>query len=208
MNKKYSVFGSYEMGIAIVGGFTAAFAIVLFTRMFSPVICERAASKLQSQFMIICNEAVLDYIESENIDYTDIINIERSQSGEIQAMNTNMAAVNRLKSEIAVCIQKQIDKIEDVSVKFPSNGFFGFGGGINIPVKLISVGTLETDLNSSFEAAGINQTRIYITITVKTGGKLLLAGEGRSVTVKTQVPVAQTVIVGDVPSAYLDVKKQ
>lgn len=200
-------FWSYETGIAVVGGLTMAFAVVLAIRMLSPVICERAVSKLQSDFTRICNQAVLDYMDEGNIGYGDIIKIERGQSGEIEAMDTDIAALNRMKSQIAVSVQKEIDKIETVRVKFPSNGFFGFGGGFNIPVSLIAVGVLETDYDASFEAAGINQTRLSVTLTFKTGGKLLLAGEGRTANIETTVPVAQTVIVGDVPNTYLNVDK-
>lgn len=200
-------FVGYETGIAIVGGLTVAFAIVLAVRMFSPVICERAGSQLQSDITVICNEAVLDYIDSSNLKYTDIISIERSADGNIRAMNTEIANVNRMKSGILLDIQRKIDEIEEIGVTFPINGFFGFGGGIEIPVKLISVECVEAELEPAFESVGINQTRLDITLKVKASGKLLLAGQDTEVEVATDVPIAQTIIVGDVPDTYLNVEK-
>lgn len=208
MRSKHSPLGNYELGIAIVGGLTAAFAIVFFVRMVSPVICEKAVSKLQSRFTVICNEAVMDYIKSNDIKYDDLVNIQRGDDGSVQAMNTDMSAVNHMKSSLSLTVQKELDKMDSVTVKFPSNGFFGLDGGIDIPVQVIYVSALETEINSSFEAVGINQTRLYITVTLKTKGKLLLCGEGETVSIKTAVPISQTVIVGDVPTTYLNVKKQ
>ncbi len=208
MKKRYRKFGSYEIGVGIIGGLTIAFGIVLFIRMLSPAICDKALSKLQGEFNIICNETVLSYIESENIGYRDIINIERNDNGEITAMNTDMNAVNKMKSSISLNIQEKLDKLEGISVKFPTNGFFGLGGGIDIPVELVLISNLKTDIASSFESMGINQTRLYITVTIQTEGKLLLAGEGQNVKIKTRVPISQTVIVGDVPGTYVNVDKQ
>lgn len=208
MRSKHSPLGNYEMGIAIVGGLTAAFAIVFFIRMVSPVICEKAVSKLQSRFTVICNEAVMEYIKTNDIKYDDLVDIQRGDDGRVQAMNTNMRAVNDMKSSLSLAVQKELDKMDSVTVKFPSNGFFGLDGGIDIPVQVIYVSALETKLNSTFEAVGINQTRLYITVTLKIDGKLLLCGDGETVSIKTAVPISQTVIVGDVPGTYLNVKKQ
>ena len=200
-------FVGYETGIAIVGGLTIAFAIVLAVRMFSPVICERAGSQLQSDITVICNEAVLNYIESSDLKYTDIISLERGADGSITAINTDIANVNRMKSGILLDIQRRIDEIEEIGVTFPINGFFGFGGGIEIPVKLVSAECAEAELKPTFESVGINQTRLDITLTVRASGKLLLAGQNTEVKVVTEVPISQTVIVGDVPDTYLNVDK-
>ncbi len=208
MKRRYNFLNSYEMGLAIIGGFTAAFAIVCFIRMLSPIVYEKALSKLQSEFNFICNEAVLDYIETENISYKDIVELQQNSDGKIQAVNTDMSRVNKMKSKLSIDIQKEIDKLDTVLVKVPTNGFFGFGGGIDLPVHLISVGALNMGFKSSFESVGINQTRLYINMTIETTGKLLFFGEGQRVKIKTAVPVSQTVIVGDVPNTYLNMDKR
>lgn len=207
MKKRHKFFGGYEIGLMVIGGLTVAFGIVLLIRMMSPVICEKALSKFQSEFNLICNEEILNYIEKENISYKDIIDIERSDDGKIRAMNTEMNTVNKMKSEITLEVQKKLNKMEEISVSFPSNGIFGLGGGIDIPVELILANNLQTEVESSFESVGINQTRLYITVTVKAEGKLLIGGEEKPVSIKTAIPVSQTVIVGDVPSTYVDVDK-
>ncbi len=207
MKRRYSFWCSYETGLGILGGLTVAFAVVLFIRMVSPVICEKAISRLQSDFTVICNEAVLGYLEKENITYNSMVAVERDKNGKIQAMNTEITEVNKIKSYIMLSIQKKLDKIDTVSVSFPSGGFFGVGGGINIPVKLITVNSLEGELDSFFESAGINQTRLYINMKISAKGKLLLGGREQNMEIKTSVPVAQTVIVGDVPDTYVNIDK-
>lgn len=207
MNRKGFNFASYETGLGIIGGFTIAFAVVLLIRIFSPTVCELALEKLQSEFNRICNTAVLDYLDSEKTDYEDIIIIERSDGGEIRGMTSDVAKVNRMKSEISLAIQSEIDKIEEVKVDFPTSGFFGLGGGIKIPVKLMSVSLMEAEIVSSFESVGINQTRLNVNAIFNIKGRLLALGQGQEATVKSEVPVLMTVVVGNVPNTYVSVKK-
>ncbi|MBR2916885.1 MAG: hypothetical protein IKC07_04740, partial [Clostridia bacterium] len=99
------------------------------------------------------------------------------------------------------------DKIEEIEVKYPVSGVFGLGGGFKVPVQLIGTGVLETDIVSSFDSVGVNQTRLTINAVIKTEGKILALGQGEKISIKSDVPVLMTVIVGEVPNTYVTVKK-
>jgi hypothetical protein len=72
-----------------------------------------------------------------------------------------------------------------------------------VRVELLSAGDVVVDMAYEFEDAGINQTlhRVLADITVTVF--LLIPGETLSATVDSQVCVAETVIVGQVPDTYL-----
>lgn len=197
---------TYETGLGLIGGLTVAFIIVFFIRMFSPILASLAEEELQSRFNKICNSSVMEYLDKEK-DESDFMEIQRASNGDIQGITTNTVKINKFKSMISLDIQNQLDRIDEITVKIPTGGFFGLGGGFNIPVKLMSVTVLDADIISSFESVGINQTKLSVNAVIGLSGKLLAIGKGNPVKIKTQVPVLMTVIVGHVPGTYIDVKK-
>ena len=80
--------------------------------------------------------------------------------------------------------------------------------GLELVIESSTYGFAVTDIYSSFESVGVNQTlhKIYIEITLSAAA--YIGNYKVSETINSRVPVAETVIVGDVPSAYYDVKKQ
>lgn len=203
---KRKSFFSFDTGLGIISGLTVAFFVIYIVRTFSPIACQLALSKIQGEFNNICNKAVLDYIDFENVDYSDIVKIEQTD-GKIKGITTDISKTNHMKSTITLNIQDKLENMEEVWISLPAGGFFGLGGGIKIPVSLISVSYLEADLESSFESVGINQTRFSVSAVIRMNGKLLAVGEENDIKIETKVPVLMTVIVGDVPNTYVNVNK-
>lgn len=198
---------SRETGIAVISGLTLACLIVLVLRLLTPAMCEMAISKLQSDFTLICNEEVLSYIEKENLSAEDIVTVSR-KGDKIESINTDMAKVNKMKASLSVAIQKRLDKIKTVPVRLPPNGIFGIPGGVNVPLSVLSVNALKCDMKSSFDAAGINQTRLKVYADFSVSGKILIFANHQTLSVSVSVPLCDTVIVGEVPSTYLNVERK
>ena len=76
------------------------------------------------------------------------------------------------------------------------------GRGPDIPIKMSTVGNVETDLVSQFSEAGINQTlhRIYLNVNCKV--TILTPFDSIEETITNQVLLAEAVIMGEVPSTY------
>jgi sporulation protein YunB len=79
--------------------------------------------------------------------------------------------------------------------------------GPMIKISLYPVGTVQVDTKEAFEEAGINQTRhrilLEITAEIKVVQPLLTSSNMK---IKTDVPIAETIIIGNVPQAILDFK--
>ena len=78
------------------------------------------------------------------------------------------------------------------------------GRGPEIPIKIISIRNSDAYFESSFSQAGINQTLHKLSMNVLVDVSVLVLGKTENFTVKSQVVVAETVIVGNVPNTYLD----
>lgn len=151
------------------------------------------------------HSVVLNELESKHYGYDDFVNIERAEDGTIQTISLNMVQANTLKSNISLTIQQELgDSQQQTGV--PIGTLLGSdllrGHGLRIPLKISVLGNTAVDLKSTFDSAGINQTRhqIYLEITVTVYS--YLSGVSSTSEVTTTVPVAETVIVGEVPQMY------
>ena len=76
------------------------------------------------------------------------------------------------------------------------------GRGPDIPIKMSTVGNVETNLISQFSHAGINQTIHRIYLDVKCNVTILTPFDTVEQQITNQVLIAEAVIVGEVPETY------
>ena len=77
------------------------------------------------------------------------------------------------------------------------------GRGYAIPVHILSIRNSDAGFESYFTEAGINQTLQQLTMNVSVDVAVLVLGRTESFTVESQVVVAETIIVGQVPDTFL-----
>ena len=76
---------------------------------------------------------------------------------------------------------------------------------VSVYVLVTEIGGISSLLNfvSHFSQAGINQSLHQLTMEVSVDVAVLVLGETGSFTINSEVVVAETVIVGDVPQTFL-----
>jgi len=151
--------------------------------------------------------AILEEIGSD-ISYKDIVHIEKDSRDRIVFMQPNIIKINKLASSATLNIQRSLEELKNNKFKIPLGQILGskllahYGPAINL--VLLPVGTVEVFPRDSFQEAGINQTRHRIYLEVNSDIKVVIPYISSVVDVKLQVPVADAVIVGDVPDTYLN----
>ena len=177
------------------------------TRM-TPVINEIAISKINGIVTLEANEAVQKLAGESGINYNDLLKMNSSDSGTVTSLTTDFTKINDLKSKLAIEIQNRINQTDRVDISIPIGAFFSdslMGGfGIGIPVKMMSTQSLQVDFHDEFEEAGINQTRHRLMIVVKAPVSVISAVSKSEAQITTEVPLAETIIVGNVPNTYLN----
>ena len=73
-------------------------------------------------------------------------------------------------------------------------------------MKIIPVGTVNTDYKTEFVSSGINQTRHRIYIEIKSEMSVVAPFTKESVQVVTNVNVAETVLIGNVPETFYNLE--
>ena len=172
-----------------------------------PVVRSLARTQVTNTASDLINDAILRQILEGQIQYDRIVYFEKDLNGRITALKTNMAEVNRLKTETLNLINDEImaQDSEHLGVALGSlilPEFFS-GKGPSIPVRIIAIRNSDANFQSEFTEAGINQTLQKLRMDVLVDVTILVLGQTETFTVSSQMVVAETIIVGDVPATYL-----
>lgn len=182
-------------------------AFFAFRAKFSQAIRNLAETQVINSTSDLINDAIDEQIEMETIQYDRIVFFEKDLNGRITALKTNMSEVNRLKTDILNLINDEILAMDTTDLGVPIGSFILpellSGKGPVIPVRIMAIRNSDASFFSSFTEAGINQTLQKMTMSVSVDVTILVLGDTESFTVSSQVVVAETVIVGQVPDTFL-----
>lgn len=178
---------------------------VLFRAKYHTTIRQLAETQVKNSTSDLINDAIDSEIEKGDIQYDRIVYFEKDLNGRITALKTNIAEVNRLKTTILNLINDEILALDTQDLGIPFGSLilpeFLSGKGALIPVKILAIRNSDADFVSHFSEAGINQTLHQINMNVSVDVSILVLGNTESFTVTSQVVVAETIIVGQVPDA-------
>lgn len=180
-------------------------AVILRTRI-NPLTEELALAKITDVASNVINEAVNVQITQGDVQYDDLITLQRDNSGNITALTTNMQEMNRLKTQLLKILDDDIYDVSDDEISVPIGNLTGIqllsGRGPSIPVKIVAVSSSDANFSGEFSDAGINQTIHRIMLNVSLDLIVLLPSGTVTEHVSTDVCVAETVLLGPVPESY------
>ena len=182
-------------------------AFLMLRSRYRDVIRDLAQTQVKNTTSDLTNDAIAKQIAEGIIQYDRIVYFEKDLEGRITALKTNMSEVNRLKTDILNLINDEILALDTSDIGIPLGSLFLpellSGKGPAIPVHILSIRNSDATFSSNFSQAGINQTLHQLTMVVSVDVAVLVLGQTSSFTVNSEVVVAETVIVGDVPSTFL-----
>lgn len=180
---------------------------LMFRVRYHDTIRSLAETQVRNATSDLINDAIDQQIETGNIQYDRIVYFEKDLDGRITALKTNMSEVNRLKTAILNIINDEILAMDSSEICIPLGSLFlpefWSGRGPGIPVQILSVSNSDASFESYFTEAGINQTLQQLRMNIIVDVSILVFGTTQSFTVSSQVVVAETIIVGQVPDTFL-----
>lgn len=185
------------------------FASFFFLRgKYRYVIRELAETSVRNATSDLTNDAIARQIENGNIQYDRIVYFEKDLNGRITALKTNIGEINHLKTDVLNIVNGQILALDSTDIGIPIGSLFlpefFSGKGPVIPVRILAIRNSEASFSSNFSQAGINQTLHQLIMSVDVDAAVLVLGETSSFSVSSQVVVAETIIVGDVPNTFIN----
>lgn len=173
-----------------------------------PIFDTLCKDKAKSIATIIANKEATNVMKEHT--YDEIFTLEKDKDGNITMIKSNIIAINEIISDVAVKIQNTINQRGRENIEIALGSFTGFkllsGKGPGVPIKISSIGNVETDLRSEFSEKGINQTlhRVYLQVDCEVS--ILTPYNSITEKVSNQVLLIENVIVGKIPSTYYNLE--
>ncbi len=167
---------------------------------------EREARKIIDTSM---SEAVSDNI-LEDIKDKDLYSVMKNASGEIEMVDYDPYLVNvflrDVTDNIVNALEEKEDDSQNISFYIPlgsalQNPIFN-NRGPKIPVRMESIGSVLTNINTKVTEYGINNCLIEMYVHIEIREKVILPVISKTITVKNDLPVSHKIIKGTVPSYY------
>jgi len=179
---------------------------IIATTHLRAMLGSLAVTRVSNLVGTVVTEAVSDAINSGEIQYNNLITLEKNASGGVAAMQSNMAEFNRLQSVITQDILDRLGEMSDIDLTIPIGTLTGSallaGRGPGFTVRMQTTGSCSARFENQFSHAGINQTTHSIMLCVDVSMSILLPGFRTGTDVSNSFSVAETIIVGEVPDTY------
>lgn len=177
----------------------------------SPTITVLAETKALELANRSINKSVAEVVK-DDINYSDLINTKLDSQGKITLMQSNTIMMNKIASDVALLIQEELKQVKTTTSYIPigtalkSPILAKYGPQLKVSIE--PIGTVSVDFKTDFESSGINQTRHRIYLEAKTQVKVVIPLTTSTKEVKAQIPICETVIIGDVPNSYVNLPKE
>ena len=199
--KPFKRFFSLILVFTIIIGLYQYYKKAICGQVFN--VCSKQAYALSTEAV---NNAMLVSLNNK-VEYSDLVFVEKNNSGDIVYMSTNSLKVNTINREVANETNKILkNKLNDGFI-VPLGVFTGInflsGYGEKVNVKVVNTPSVICEFKSKFTSVGINQTLHSIYIDVISKVELNMPLNSATASCKTQILISETILVGKVPDIYL-----
>lgn len=211
---RMSVVSAYEKGglkraLCIFFASLAAFAAVFMwiNIKIRPFVTSVAEGYVKTAVSYRLNSIVKEELEKRDYEFTDI---RTDGQGRVMSVNLNAVETNLLRTAITVRLKQESAGPEERAVKVPIGNFlphqFFSGLGPKVTIRFLILSNTEAEVKGDFRSEGINQTLYTATLYVKTRVRIYIPSMPSTADVQNSIPVAQTLIVGEVPESFTNVE--
>lgn len=141
--------------------------------------------------------------------YDNLIHINYDSNNSISSIIADSQAINNIANTLAIDTQKQINDLSSLGITIPIGTFSGIsfliGKGSDVNLSVNPIGSVKCEFYTSFTSAGINQTLHKIYVAIESQASLILPFQMQKIKNLTSYLISECVIIGEVPSTYLNI---
>ena len=186
-----------------------AISVLLVERNLTRVVLSLAQAQARALAVRILNEAAAELLSTGEVTYDSLMHVTSDGSGQVRLIQANTPEMNRLAARVSLLSQEKLQGTKDQAVRVPLGSALGLtlfaGAGPKIEVRILPVGSVHAEFHTDFQTAGINQTRHRVTLMLTAQVQLVIPTGAQTVEAVTQVAMAESIIVGEVPETFTDV---
>ncbi len=178
------------------------FCTHIFLKRAEPSFVAQSSNYSNTAFTDLVNKCIIDITKRKEYDgFFEIVS-----SDGISMVEADTSKINLLVSELLIDVQNALNNDYPAKLYIPLGSLTGYymlsSSGPVMPVKIIPISVVNSEIKDTFESVGINQVRqrIYLKLWVDMHYSGYLLDERE--TIETSVPIAETIINGNVPQYY------
>ena len=149
----------------------------------------------------------IDKTLDKDYAYQDLFTIHKANDGKITMISTDAYKFNSLTTDLADSVSEYLTNFINEGVDVPIGVFTGIklfeGYGKKVKMPLITINSIKCDVISTFESAGVNQTRHTLYLDVTPDVSIVTRFSTKKLVDKIRVMIYDNVIIGEVPSVYM-----
>ena len=173
------------------------------------MVLSLAQAQARAVAVQMLNEAAAELVTSGGVTYDSLMHVTADERGQVRLIQANTPEMNRLAAQASLLAQGKLQSTREQVVRVPLGSVMGLtlfaGAGPKIEVKILPVGSVHAEFHTDFQTAGINQTRHRVSLMLTARVQLVIPTGAKTVEVTTQVAMAESIIVGEVPETFTDV---
>ena len=177
-----------------------------YYKVTCPYIYNVVSNKIKEISNQSVNVAIVNSL-NQTIKYSELVVIEKDQSGNIVYLSVDSLQVNSITREVLANCKVILTEKLNAGIKIPLLAFTGIdmlgGYGSLINFKSITTPITECDFDSKFLSSGINQTLHSIYLIVKNTVYLDMPFYKKEIIMTTKILFTENIIVGKIPEIYL-----
>ena len=186
-------------------------AVIAMEQNLSQTMLDMAFARAYSMAVETINRAVKQAM-GQGVTYEELIDAQMDAQGRVSMLRANTMRMNELASQTTLLAERELGSAENQVVEIPLGAALGVsflsGFGPRLEVQILPVGAVHTSFDTEFETAGINQTRHKIFLNLRATVSLIVPTGSQLVEVTSTVPIAESIIVGEVPESFVDVNNE
>lgn len=188
--------------------FIVAAALLFVDSRMKPLVKESGQNALRNRLTVLLNESVDKAIATNGTQYSDFVHLEKDARGNIRAVVCDTRYINSFQQVLSDDAADNVAQNGTFSIKIPLGTLLDSelfsGRGPRITLSATAYGFAVTNVFSSVESVAINQTVHRISARVTLSASARVGTHRVSETVEEIIPIAETVIVGEVPQMYVE----
>ena len=184
-------------------------SLIFINSALKPVIMNMAEQYGKASVAKTVDASVSEVFDNEDICYSDLVKLTFSESGFVTAVEYNSAEINKIKLALSNSLVSSLEKLKVSKIKVPIGSVTGnaylSGRGLSLRLRIMQSSVPVIEVISSFESEGINTVLHRIIVRVTVESEAYLPPRKVSFSLTQDFVIAQTIIVGDIPSGYADI---
>lgn len=190
--------------IVLILAVTAGVALAIGFCTLRPALAAYAENLIQYRVTTAMEDAVSEAIAEHGEELSVIAALS---DGSAAALTTDSAAAERVRASAVRNTYERLNELEQEELSVPIGTLIDpqylAGLGPSLSFGVVGLGMASGKMQSEFVDSGVNQTKYRMVLTVRAEVNLHALWCSRTIVIENSYPLAETVLVGDVPAVYM-----